>query len=184
MAIYSQNFFLKDLDILRNARIGITAIGNGKIDSNKVRITGGTRCSSPSWGVYLVDGEVGNGFSVTRNVIASTWSEYNAVGLYAYGRIYAAQNSIVNTTRVGMQISTRSRPAVLFGNHIENTGQYYSNQGRLSRRGEKGLQMFIPRDNRRGTYIGYRGNSAIGFDEGFTVGFTGEYRDWGNNVVR
>jgi|GEM_PF-5227049 len=184
MFINGQNFFMRDLDLLRNARIGMIAVGYGTIHNNSVRATGGVRCGSPSYGMYLVETEGGNGFSVTRNNISNTWSEYIATGLYSSGRITAVENTVINSTRIGMQILTTFRPSVLLRNRIGNTGQYYSNQGAESRRGQKALDMFIPRDFRAGTYIGYRGNEAFGFDEGFTVGFTGEYRDWGGNTAR
>ena len=180
---YAENLSIRNIDLFKQSRRGIRAVGNGDIRNNRIRATGGIHCTGQSLGMTLVDSGDGNGFVLVKNYIANTWARFSAIGISMYGRVYAAKNFIVNTTTIGMKIRTDSGRSSLIDNRVENTSHYYNNQGRFSRRGVAGISMFIPFGSRNAARFGYRGNHVFKFDEGFQIGFHGTYLDWGGNAV-
>ncbi len=180
---FSRNFSIKYLDVFRSARMGIAARGNGEVKSNRVRLTGGMQCAGRAIGIRLFEEGATNGLFLTGNLVANTWGDFLAQGVSSYGRLYAANNLILNTTSDGMVVSTNSGNTRLFSNRVENTGRYYSVVGSGTRRGRGGISMFIPRDAAASTSIAYSRNHVFGYDTGFKVGFTGNYFDQGGNVV-
>lgn len=180
---FSKNFSIRYIDVFRSARVGIYARGNGEVKSNRIRRTGGMQCGTRAIGVRMFEDGTSNGLFFTGNLVSNTWGDYFAQGFASYGRLYAASNYILNSTSEGMVVATKSGFTRLHSNRVENTSKYYSGIGSTTRRGRDGITLFIPRDRIQPTSMAYSRNHVFGYDNGFNIGFHGDYYDLGGNVV-